>query len=83
MGYGGIGKPAWFGLVAPAHTPVEATRRLNDAVHAVMKQPEVVARLAQWGAEPTVGTPEAFALEMHTTREAFRNVIAARGIEPE
>jgi tripartite-type tricarboxylate transporter receptor subunit TctC len=83
LGYGEIGKPAWFGLVAPALTPPAVIERINGAVRAVMKQPEVLATLAQSNSEPAAGTPEEFARAIRTTLEAFRAVVAERDIKLE
>jgi tripartite-type tricarboxylate transporter receptor subunit TctC len=83
LGFGDIGRPAWFGLVAPASTPPDITQRLNDAVRAVMQEPGVKAVLAQSGSEPAAGAPEAFAQAMRTTLEEFRAVVAARDIRPD
>ena len=83
LGFGEIGKPAWFGLVAPALTPAAVIERINDAVHAVMRQPEVLATLALSGSEPAAGTPDDFARAMRATLEAFRAVVAARNIKLE
>ena len=82
LGFGEFGAPAWFGLVAPAQTPGAVVQRLNDAVHAVLRQPEVAAALAPSGSEPAPGTPADFTRAMQATLQAFRAVVAARGIRP-
>lgn len=83
VGMGEIGKPAWFGLVAPAGTPSSVILRLNDTVRSVMHAPEVSTALAQSGSVAATGTPEAFARAIGTTLETYRAVVAARGIKPE
>ena len=83
LGMGEIGKPAWFGLVAPAGTPAPVIERLNDAVRAVMQEPEVVSALALSGSEPASGTPDEFARAIGATLQAFRAVVVARGIKPQ
>lgn len=82
LGMGEIGKPAWFGLVAPAGTPAPVITRLNDAVRSVMQEPEVLTALAQSGSVPATGTPDAFAREISATLQSYRAVVA-RGIKPE
>jgi tripartite-type tricarboxylate transporter receptor subunit TctC len=83
LGFPEIGKPAWFGLVAPAATPPDVTQRLNDAVRAAMRQPELTAALAQTGSEPAAGTSDEFALAMRTTLEELRAVVAASHLRPD
>jgi tripartite-type tricarboxylate transporter receptor subunit TctC len=80
LGMAEIGKPAWFGLVAPAATPAPVIERLNDAVRRVMHEPDVIATLAQSGSEPAPGTPDDFARTIGATLQAFRATVAARGI---
>jgi tripartite-type tricarboxylate transporter receptor subunit TctC len=78
-----IGEAAWFGLVAPAGTPGSVIARLTDAVGLAMHQPEMAAALDRSGGMPATGTPEAFAQAISTTLQAYRAVVAARGIRPE
>lgn len=49
----------WFALFGPAHLPPAIVARLNRAVHAAVGAPGMAARLAELGAEPAAGTPEA------------------------
>ena len=65
-----IGVPAyyieisqWVGVYAPANTPPDLTTRMNAAINEALKDPDVIARLAQLGADPapmTVSEYEAF-----------------------
>jgi tripartite-type tricarboxylate transporter receptor subunit TctC len=80
LGMGEIGRPAWFGLVAPAATPAAVVERLNDVVHRVMREPGVVSALARTGSKPAPGTPDEFARAIGATLQAFRDLAAAHGI---
>lgn len=51
---------AWFGLVAPRGTPDEVIARANAALRAGLQKPEIVSRMAELGARPLPGTPEAY-----------------------
>jgi tripartite-type tricarboxylate transporter receptor subunit TctC len=51
----------WNGVLAPARTPDAAVRRLSDEIGAVLRVPEVRAKLAEQGSEPVGSTPEEFA----------------------
>ena len=50
----------WFGIAAPKATPPEIVEKLNGAVVAALKDPEVVRRISIVGMEPTPSTPEEF-----------------------
>ena len=47
----------WFALLAPAGTPPEIVRLLNEESNAVLRTPAVADRLATLGAAPIGGTP--------------------------
>jgi tripartite-type tricarboxylate transporter receptor subunit TctC len=49
----------WTGLFAPKGTPAAIVARLNEALNDALKDPEVRARLAEQGALPGSGSPEA------------------------
>lgn len=80
LGFGEIGKPAWFGLVAPAGTPAAVIERINQALRTVLRQPEVTRVLAPSGSETAPGTPEEFADAMRATLAEFRTVVSASRI---
>jgi tripartite-type tricarboxylate transporter receptor subunit TctC len=58
LGLKGFELTGWFGLVAPGKTPPEIVAKLNAAVVAALKDPEVVRRIRTVGMEPTPTTPE-------------------------
>ena len=60
MGLKGFDITGWFGIAAPGGTPREIVMKLNMAVVAALKDPEVVRRIRMVGMEPTPTTPEEF-----------------------
>jgi tripartite-type tricarboxylate transporter receptor subunit TctC len=60
LGLKGFDITGWFGIAAPAATPREIVVKLNAAVVAALKDPEVVRRIRTIGMEPTPTTPEEF-----------------------
>lgn len=58
QGLAGFEVPAWYGVLAPAGTPAAAVQWLNTEINAVLKDPQVVARLEAMGAV-VVGGPAA------------------------
>lgn len=51
----------WFGLFAPAGTPLDVRRKIAAEVAAWEKQPDVISKLAGVGFAPRASTPEAMA----------------------
>jgi tripartite-type tricarboxylate transporter receptor subunit TctC len=60
-GYQGFDAVTWFGLLAPAATPKDVIAKLNAEFNKALKQPELVKRLGDEGADAAGGTPEQFA----------------------
>jgi tripartite-type tricarboxylate transporter receptor subunit TctC len=57
-GYPGFDAPAWWAVIAPARTPPEIVRRMNEELNKALKSPDVAARLAGQGISVIGGTPE-------------------------
>ncbi len=49
---------SWTGIFAPAKTPAPVVQRLNEELNAVLKDPEVRAKLQEQGALPGSGSAE-------------------------
>jgi tripartite-type tricarboxylate transporter receptor subunit TctC len=73
----------WAGVLAPAGTPAGIVARLNAAIAAVMREPEVRARLAQTGVVPGVNSPNEFAAYLKEEDERWARVIREKGIKAE
>ena len=74
----------WNGLFAPANTPAEVVTRVNRDIQTLLRQPEVVQRLAALGsiADSGMGTA-AFATFMKAERERWAGIVKAIGIKAE
>ena len=59
-GYPKLVSPFWLGVVAPAGTPPAIVAKLNAAFREALGAPETRDRLANFGAEAKIGTPEEF-----------------------
>jgi tripartite-type tricarboxylate transporter receptor subunit TctC len=60
----------WFAVFAPAGTPADVVTKLNKALIAAMRQPEILKKLESVGAEPIGSTPQALA--EHLNKELVR-----------
>jgi tripartite-type tricarboxylate transporter receptor subunit TctC len=74
----------WNGLFAPANTPAEVINRVNRDIQTLLRQPEVVQRLAALGsiADSGMGTA-AFAAFMKAERERWAGIVKSIGIKAE
>jgi len=82
-GVAGYEMSTWFGLLAPAGTPVEIVRRLDESVAKFMAQPATLERLRAMGAEPAKEGPVAFAALMQRDFEKWGVLIRKANIRAE
>src|SRR5262249_1058501 len=73
----------WYGMVAPAKTPLQAVAVLNKAAGAAIKDPTLVRKLERRGAMPVGGTPEAFRDYTDSETKKWAKVIADSGVQTE
>jgi len=68
-----------IGLLAPAGTPAETVRRLNEALAKTLRSPDVAGKAADIGLEMIAGTPEAFAQSIQRQRENYGRIVRISG----
>jgi tripartite-type tricarboxylate transporter receptor subunit TctC len=73
----------WLGIGAPKGTPPEVVTRLNNEMNAVLKDPEVLARLANAGSEPFSGSPADFGKFLAAETEKWSKVVRFAGLKVE
>lgn len=74
---------AWFGLLAPRGTPDEAIAAANAALRRMLATPAAAQRLAELGAMPIPGTPEAYRAHIAAEYAKWGEVIRRAGIRLE
>jgi len=82
QGLNGYEVSGWFGLVAPAATPPEIIARLNTAVVAALKEPEVIQYIRTIGMEPAPSTAAEFSALIDSEIDKISKVIAKAGGVP-
>ena len=70
---------SWFGLLAPARTPKAVIARINAEVAKLLRDPVILARLADQGVEPRPLSPEAFERLIREDYEDMAKVVKAVG----
>jgi len=73
----------WFGFAVPKGTPRAAIDALRDDVVRAMAAPDVRAKLAAQGAQPSTFTPEQFAAFLKDETGRWTRVIKSAGIKLE
>jgi tripartite-type tricarboxylate transporter receptor subunit TctC len=70
----------WLALLAPAGTPPETVKRLNQALGAALQNKELLEKFDAQAMEPFVTTPAEAGKFLAGERERYSRVIKARGI---
>lgn len=80
LGYKDIAAGAWNGVFAPRGTPAAVVQVLNTHLNEILKMPEVVAKMATFGAVPAGGAPQVLADANAADHERLGRVIRELGI---
>ena len=75
----------WFGVVAPTGSPTEAVQRLSRELTTILRDPEMLQRLREFGTYPTENaqSPEGFGELLRAERVYWAKLLKEVGIEPE
>lgn len=80
-GYGSFDLVVWVGLAAPAGTPAAVVGRWNTELHAALKKPSVIDKLARLGMVTNPNTLEEHAAFTRAQRDIWVARATAAGIE--
>ena len=76
----GFESTTWFGLYGPKGLSADVVQRVNETMNAVLADSDVKERFARLGAEPTGGSPKAFADMVRADASKWKMTIAQRKI---
>jgi tripartite-type tricarboxylate transporter receptor subunit TctC len=82
-GLPGFEATVWWGLVAPAGSPQEIVRKLNEETNKALADPALANKLGQLGVVITPGTPQQFAGFIKSQTELWSGVVKSAGIRPD
>jgi tripartite-type tricarboxylate transporter receptor subunit TctC len=82
-GYPGFEAPAWWAILAPAKTPPEIIKRMNEEVNKALKSPEVATKLQTQGIDVVGGTPEAARVFIERQIDTWAKVVKDNNIKPD
>jgi tripartite-type tricarboxylate transporter receptor subunit TctC len=80
-GFAGFDAPAWWAVLAPAKTPADIVKRLNEEINAALKQPEVADKLAAQGIVTNIGTPAAAQAFIENQVDTWARIVKANDIK--
>ena len=80
----GLVSNAWYGIVAAAGTPPDVISKINSAINAALKRPEIVKQLTGFGMNTTGGSsPGDFAAFIQQEIREWEPVLRSSGIKLE
>jgi tripartite-type tricarboxylate transporter receptor subunit TctC len=71
----------WWGILAPAGTPAEAVKRINDELTAIAALPEIKERLTNLGLAAQSSTPQQFVDHLRSETEKVDRIVKAASIK--
>jgi len=80
-GYPGFEALAWNGVMVPAGTPKPIIAKLNTEIGAILKDPDVVAKMQAQGFDLVGGTPEEFGALVKGETDRWAPVIKKVGLK--
>jgi tripartite-type tricarboxylate transporter receptor subunit TctC len=80
-GYKDVVVGAWNGFFAPKGTPANVINMINSHMNEIVKMPDVIERLATFGALPAGGAPDVLAKTNASEFEVVGGIIRQLGIQ--
>ena len=80
-GFAGFDAPAWWAILAPAKTPPEVLKRMNEEVNKALKNPEIAKKLSAQGIDILGGTPESARVFIDKQIDIWAKVVKDNGIK--
>jgi tripartite-type tricarboxylate transporter receptor subunit TctC len=79
-GYSGFETVQWYGVMAPAGTPADIVKRLQEACRAALRAPSTVERFASEDAVAGGGPSSEFAEFITSQQRHWKNVVQKAGV---
>ena len=80
-GYPGFEAPAWWAVLAPAKTPPDILKRMNDALNTVLKTPDIAKKLDAQGIDVVGGSAESASVFINNQMDIWAKVVKDNGIK--
>ncbi|MDO8387104.1 MAG: tripartite tricarboxylate transporter substrate binding protein [Polaromonas sp.] len=80
-GFAGFDAPAWWAILAPAKTPPDVIKRMNEEINKALKNPEIAKKLSAQGIDILGGTPDAARVFIDKQIDTWAKVVKDNGIK--
>ena len=80
-GFAGFEAPAWWAVLAPAKTPPDILKRMNEELNKALKSPDIAKKLEAQGITVLGGTPQAAQAFIERQMEIWAKVVKDNGIK--
>lgn len=80
LGYENMSFDGWHGLLLPPKTPPAIVQKLSTAMNAILRMPDMVAKIDAMGMLAGGGTPEEYAESMREDSATYAKIIQAANI---
>ncbi len=80
-GYPGFEAPAWWAVLAPAKTPPDILKRMNEALNTVLKTPDIAKKLDAQGIDVVGGSADAARVFIDKQMDIWAKVVKDNGIK--
>ena len=82
-GFPGFEAVQWLGLLAPAKTPKDIIAKINAEVNKALRDPDLIAKLAQQGTVSAGGSPDDFRTLISTEIKNWKETAQRAGMKAE
>ena len=80
-GYPGFDAPAWWAILAPAKTPPDVLKRMNDEVNKALKNPDIASKLAAQGIDVVGGSADSARVFIDKQMDIWAKVVKDNNIK--
>ena len=80
-GYPGFEAPAWWAVLAPAKTPPDILKRMNEVLNTVLKNPEIAKKLDLQGIDVVGGNADVARVFIDKQMDIWAKVVKDNGIK--
>ena len=82
-GFPGFEAVQWLGLLAAARTPKDIVAKINAEVNKALRDPDLIAKLAQQGTTAAGTMPEEFKTLIATEIKNWKDTAQRAGLKPQ
>ena len=80
-GYPGFEAPAWWAVLAPAKTPPDILKRMNDTLNSILKNPDIAKKLDLQGIDVIGGSSEVAKVFIEKQMDIWAKVVKDNNIK--